>query len=63
MNHSTKEPLMLKTRTLFLYRRRSAGRSNESGDTTTITSTMTTTLPVSNAGFVNIGAFAQRSRN
>jgi hypothetical protein len=24
---------------------------------------MTTTLPVSNAGFVNIGAFAQRSRN
>ena len=60
MNHSTKEPLMLKTRTLFLYSRSSADRSNDTGDTTTITSTMTTT--VNNINIVSIGAYAQKPR-
>ncbi|MBS1663080.1 MAG: hypothetical protein JST68_18700 [Bacteroidetes bacterium] len=63
MNHSTKTPLMLKTRTLFLYQHSAASRSGETGDTTTITSTMTTTLPVTGTSFVTVGAFAQRPRN
>lgn len=62
MNHSTKEPLILKTKTLFLYKQNTGGRAHDkSGDTTVTTTSITTTGAV--LGMVNMGRHAERPRN